>query len=65
VLTVLDANVFQDNPAPVFRDNVAAWLGASTVAPVPEPASWALMIGGFALIGSSLRRRTAGTRAIA
>lgn len=25
--------------------------------PVPEPASWAMMIGGFALVGSSLRRR--------
>ncbi len=24
---------------------------------VPEPASWALMIGGFGLIGSALRRR--------
>jgi hypothetical protein len=26
-------------------------------APVPEPASWAMMVGGFALVGSSLRRR--------
>ena len=26
---------------------------------VPEPASWALMIGGFALAGASVRRRTA------
>ena len=25
--------------------------------PVPEPATWALMIGGFALAGSALRRR--------
>lgn len=28
-------------------------------APVPEPASWALMIGGFAIVGSALRRRQA------
>ncbi|TRW17316.1 PEPxxWA-CTERM sorting domain-containing protein [Glacieibacterium frigidum] len=28
-------------------------------AAVPEPASWALMIGGFGLIGQSLRRRRA------
>nr|WP_295663549.1 PEPxxWA-CTERM sorting domain-containing protein [Polymorphobacter sp.] len=26
---------------------------------VPEPASWALMLGGFGLVGSALRRRTA------
>ena len=30
-----------------------------TAAAVPEPASWALMIGGFALIGSTMRRRNA------
>jgi len=27
--------------------------------PVPEPASWALMLGGFGLIGGALRRRRA------
>jgi hypothetical protein len=26
---------------------------------VPEPASWALMIGGFGLAGAALRRRKA------
>jgi len=25
---------------------------------VPEPASWAMMIGGFALVGGAMRRRT-------
>ena len=29
---------------------------------VPEPASWALMIGGFALAGTALRRRAARIR---
>ncbi len=33
------------------------------VAGVPEPASWALMIGGFGLAGASLRRRRAATAA--
>lgn len=28
-----------------------------SVAAVPEPATWALMIGGFALVGASMRRR--------
>jgi hypothetical protein len=27
------------------------------VAPVPEPASWAMMVGGFGLIGGAMRRR--------
>jgi hypothetical protein len=34
-------------------------LTVITAAPVPEPASWALMIGGFALAGATLRRRAA------
>jgi choice-of-anchor C domain-containing protein len=29
-----------------------------SIAAVPEPASWAMMIGGFALLGAALRRRT-------
>lgn len=31
-----------------------------TVAAVPEPASWALMIGGFAVAGGAMRRRQHG-----
>lgn len=33
--------------------------GGGGAGAVPEPASWALMIAGFGLIGSALRRRTA------
>ena len=29
---------------------------------VPEPASWAMMIGGFALVGAGMRRRKAAIR---
>jgi len=35
--------------------NVGATLHATTA--VPEPASWAMFIGGFGLIGGALRRR--------
>jgi hypothetical protein len=35
----------------------AANAGSVTVSDVPEPASWALMIGGFGLVGATLRRR--------
>jgi len=34
----------------------AAALGFATTA-VPEPASWAMMIGGFGLVGGAMRRR--------
>ena len=30
----------------------------ATTPAIPEPASWALMIGGFALVGASMRRTT-------
>ncbi|WP_235889096.1 PEPxxWA-CTERM sorting domain-containing protein [Glacieibacterium frigidum] len=32
-------------------------LGTVTLAAVPEPATWGLMIGGFGLVGATLRRR--------
>ncbi|MBB5987561.1 choice-of-anchor C family PEP-CTERM protein [Sphingobium lignivorans] len=39
-------------------DNVrVTHLDGSVPGAVPEPASWAMMIGGFALAGSTLRRR--------
>jgi hypothetical protein len=33
--------------------------GELVSAPVPEPASWAMMIGGFALVGGAMRRHRA------
>ena len=36
-------------------------FGTVTVQAVPEPASWALMIGGFGLAGAALRRRRAAS----
>ncbi|WP_243445738.1 PEPxxWA-CTERM sorting domain-containing protein [Polymorphobacter arshaanensis] len=44
--------------APTF-DSDTGQLGVFLPAPVPEPASWALMIGGFGMVGATLRRRRA------
>ncbi|MGL4542836.1 MAG: PEPxxWA-CTERM sorting domain-containing protein, partial [Polymorphobacter sp.] len=38
-----------------FEQNSFAQANAA----VPEPASWAMLIGGFALVGGTLRRRRA------
>ena len=39
-----------------FSDN-SQFITANVTAGVPEPAAWALMLGGFALIGLTLRDR--------
>jgi len=51
------------------KDTALYTLGAVTIpAPgstpdaVPEPAAWAMMLGGFGLLGSAMRRRHTGVR---
>jgi len=34
-------------------------FGSGSVGAVPEPGAWAMMLGGFGIIGGALRRRTA------
>lgn len=41
-----------DNVGPLL-DNVSL-----SIAAVPEPATWAMMLGGFGLVGGAMRRRT-------
>lgn len=50
----LDVNGMSGGPQSFSVD---AKLGAG----VPEPATWAMMIGGFGLIGGAMRRRTRAT----
>lgn len=41
--------------------STTALVGAINSASVPEPATWAMMIGGFGLVGASLRRQRRST----
>jgi hypothetical protein len=53
----LNDDIFGDN-AGALSVCVGASVDACATAPgVPEPASWALMLGGFGLAGAALRRR--------
>ena len=67
---LFDASNFQlytgTERSPVFRPSVQPYQldGLSTpgtffvsIAAVPEPASWAMMVGGFALVGGAMRYR--------
>jgi hypothetical protein len=55
------ASNFANPPAGKALNNFAATVGGqlSLAGAVPEPATWALMIGGFGLAGATLRRRRA------
>jgi hypothetical protein len=44
-----------DATASTVFDNVR--FGSAAVAPVPEPATWAMMIVGFGMVGANIRRR--------
>lgn len=46
------------NLSPVVTASVSVNQFTSTVAAVPEPATWISMVAGFALLGVALRRRT-------
>jgi hypothetical protein len=39
-----------------FNANIAGTFAGST--PIPEPATWAMMLAGFGMIGATARRRT-------
>ncbi len=55
-VTVDEENTFLAGTTEAVGQNFVA-ANLSTDVAVPEPATWALMIGGFGLAGASLRRR--------
>jgi hypothetical protein len=42
-------------------DNPAQFSVVEAPSPTPEPAAWALMVGGFGLAGTAMRRRRSAT----
>jgi hypothetical protein len=56
--TDLDAPM-SDHGLAIDDLTLTAGLKAPPTSPVPEPAAWAMMIGGFGLAGGALRRRAA------
>lgn len=56
------------DPAGVSSDDglgVDDFSLSASVAAVPEPSTWAMMIGGFGMVGGSLRRKSKGTTRVA
>ncbi len=46
-----------DDPWPEHRIVYQFTLGSFTISPVPEPASWAILITGFGMVGAMTRRK--------
>ncbi len=60
----LDANGNRTYNLYALLDNVTLDVAGGMVGAIPEPATWAMMLLGFGLVGGALRRRVA-TRAFA
>lgn len=56
VMTIRFTNRGITTSSDLFLDNVVIEASAAAV---PEPATWAMMIAGFGLVGGGMRRRTA------
>jgi hypothetical protein len=57
--------LYVDDVFPADGGNAAGGWSISfngTASPAPEPASWAMMIGGFGMIGATMRRRKTSVR---
>lgn len=60
---ILDVgNLDATNPAKNYSETVTFLSDYGTPPAVPEPATWAMMIGGMGLVGAALRRRKVAVR---
>lgn len=58
--------IMRDDLTPLaFRVEGITATESAPLAAVPEPASWAMMVGGFGLVGGALRRRSRITSKLA
>ena len=53
-------NAANGHPGGIGRSRWGTFISSVTVGSVPEPATWAMMIGGFGLVGAMQRRRRTG-----
>lgn len=57
----IDPDISIDNSSGLFTGYRLEIDVATVPTSVPEPATWALMAGGFAALGAMMRRRRLGT----
>lgn len=62
VLTIRLSSVANGNSWFAKGGSVSLKLESAAPAAVPEPATWALMVAGFGLVGGAVRRRRRATR---
>lgn len=63
--TLTNARFISDGVAFEFDDVAISAFGNGTGTAVPEPATWGLMIAGFAMVGAAARRRTTRIASVA
>jgi len=58
----IDATFDTDRGSVTITSAVNGTFAASVAGAVPEPATWAMMIGGFGMVGGAVRRRRVSTK---
>jgi hypothetical protein len=59
----ISPSIFGQNSGIAIENTIKIVNADGTLAPVPEPAQWTLLIGGFGLTGAAVRRRKAALAA--